>query len=83
MKIVLLSYLLTIFLDHDYAKNHYVLIAVVSSRQRELDADPKAIQQIEFVGELKNWMVMVMLQMRIMINRCLSDKFKKKSKKQD
>ena len=71
MKIVLLSFLLTSFLDHDYAKNHYVLIAVVSSRQRELDADPKAIQQIEFVGELKNWMVMVMLQMLIMINRCL------------
>ena len=65
MKIVLLSFLLTSFLDH------YVLIAVVSSRQRELDADPKAIQQIEFVGELKNWMVMVMLQMLIMINRCL------------
>ena len=24
------------------------------SRQKELDADPKAIQQIEFVGQLKN-----------------------------
>ena len=24
------------------------------NRQRELDADPKAIQQIQFVGQLKN-----------------------------
>ena len=24
------------------------------SRQKELDADPKAIKQIEFVGQLKN-----------------------------
>ena len=31
-------------LDYDYIKNHYRLI-----RQKELDADAKAIQQIEFV----------------------------------
>ena len=37
-------------LDYDYIKNHYRLIAVDLSRQKELDADPKAIQQIEFVG---------------------------------
>ena len=35
-------------------KNHYILIAVNLSRQKELDADPKAIQQIEFVGQSKN-----------------------------
>ena len=35
------------------SKNHYRLIAVDLSRQKELDADPKAIQQIEFVGQLK------------------------------
>ena len=29
------------------------LIAVDLSRQKELDADPKATQQIEFVGQLK------------------------------
>ena len=29
-------------------------IAVDLSRQKELEADPKAIQQIEFVGQLKN-----------------------------
>ena len=28
-------------------------MAVDLSRQKELDADPKAIQQIEFVGQLK------------------------------
>ena len=41
-------------LDCDYIKYHYRLIAVDSSRQKELDADPKAIQQIEFVRQLKN-----------------------------
>ena len=30
------------------------LIAVYLSKQKELDEDPKAIQQIEFVGQLKN-----------------------------
>ena len=34
-------------------KNHYGLSAVDLSRQKELDSDPKAIQQIEFVGQLK------------------------------
>ena len=29
------------------------MIPVDLSRQKELDADPKAIQQIEFVGQLK------------------------------
>ena len=40
--------------DYDYIKNHYRLIAVDLSRQKELDADPKAIEQIEFVRQLKN-----------------------------
>ena len=40
-------------LDYDYVKSHNKLIAVALSRQKELDADPKAIQQIEFVGQLK------------------------------
>ena len=40
-------------LDFDYIKNHYRLIAVDLSRQKGLDADPKAIQQIEFLGQLK------------------------------
>ena len=41
-------------LDYDYLKNHQRLIAVYLSRQKELDTDPKAVQQIEFVGQLKN-----------------------------
>ena len=32
-------------------KNHYRLIVIDLSRQKELDADPKAIHQIEFVGQ--------------------------------
>ena len=40
-------------LDYDCIKNHYRLIAVDLSRQKELDADPKAIQQIQFVGQLR------------------------------
>ena len=41
-------------LDYDCIRNLYRLIAVDLNRQRELDADPKAIQQIQFVGQLKN-----------------------------
>ena len=40
-------------LDYEYVKKHYRLTAVDLSRQRELDADLKAIQQIELVGQLK------------------------------
>ena len=35
-------------LDYDYFKNHYKLVAVDLSKQKELDADPRPIQQIEF-----------------------------------
>ena len=41
-------------LDYDYVKNNYRSIAVHLSRLKELDADPKAIQHIEIVGQLKN-----------------------------
>ena len=40
-------------LDYDYFKKNYQLLAVDLSKQRELDADPRAIQQIEFIGMLK------------------------------
>ena len=41
-------------LDYDYFKKNYQLIAVDLSKQRELDADPRAIQQfIKFIGMLK------------------------------
>ena len=39
-------------LDYDHVKNYYRLIPVDLSRQKGLDADPKAIQQKEFVGQL-------------------------------
>ena len=35
-------------LDYDYFKKHYRLVAVDLPKQKELDADPRAIQQIEF-----------------------------------
>ena len=35
-------------LDFNYFDKHYKLVAVDLSRQKELDADPSAIQQIEF-----------------------------------
>ena len=34
--------------DYDYFKKNYKLVAVELSKQKELDADPRAIQQIEF-----------------------------------
>ena len=40
-------------LDYHYFKEHYQLIAVNLSQQKELDADPRAIQQIEFYGKLE------------------------------
>ena len=39
-------------LDYQYFKNHYQLIAVDLSKQKERDLDQKATQQIEFYGML-------------------------------
>ena len=35
-------------LDYNYSDKHYKLVAVDLSKQKELDADPRAIRQIEF-----------------------------------
>ena len=35
-------------LDFNYFDKHYKLVAVDLSKQKELDADPRAIQPIEF-----------------------------------
>ena len=40
------------FLGYKYYLNHYKLIVVDLSKQKELDADPHAIQQIEFYAML-------------------------------
>ena len=39
-------------LHYQYFKDHYKLIAVHISKQKELHGDPRAIQQIEFYGML-------------------------------
>ena len=40
-------------LDYQCFKDHYQLIAVDIRKQKELDADLRAIQEIEFCGMLK------------------------------
>ena len=40
-------------LDYQYFKDHWQLIAADLSKQKELNADPRAIQQIESNGNLK------------------------------
>ena len=42
------DYTIGSLLDYDYFKKNYKLVAVDLSKQKELDADPRAIQQIEF-----------------------------------
>ena len=42
------DYTTGLLLDFNYFNEHYKLVAVDLSKQKELDADPRAIQQIEF-----------------------------------
>ena len=50
-------------LDYQYFKDHYQLIATDLSKQKELDADSRAIQQTEFYGMLKtNSQVRIVLE---------------------
>ena len=39
--------------DYNYFKNYYKMIGIDLSKQQALDADPKAIQQINFIGNLE------------------------------
>ena len=41
-------------LDYKYLKSYYNMIAIDLSKQQALDGDPKAIQQINFTGNLEN-----------------------------
>ena len=58
-------------------QNHYRLTAVDLSRQKELEADPKAIQQIELAGELKNVDLINADGMQIMFVLTILEKIKK------
>ena len=48
------NYTATCLFDYEYIKNQYKLILIDLSRKKEFNPDPKAFQQIEFVGRLKN-----------------------------
>ena len=39
-------------LDYDYVINKYKIIGIDLSKQQALDADPRAIQQINFTGSV-------------------------------
>ena len=41
-------------MDCNYFEKYYKMIAIDLSKQQALDADPKAIQQINFTGNLQN-----------------------------
>ena len=42
-------------IDYRYFKDEYKVIGIDLSRQRVLDADPRAIQQINFKGVVRSW----------------------------
>ena len=62
------------FLDNNYYKNYYKMIAIDLSKQQALDADPKAIQQINFTGNLDK-----LILLEIQVQQCFS--LRKKQKK--
>ena len=41
------------WLNYNYFKKHCKMIAIDLSKQQATDADPKAIQQISFIGNLE------------------------------
>ena len=46
------EYTTSCLLDYSYFKKHYKMIAIDLSKQQALDADPKAIQQINFTTNI-------------------------------
>ena len=40
-------------LNYNYLNKHYKMLAIDISKQKALEADPKAIQQINFTGNLE------------------------------
>ena len=68
-------------MDYQYFEDHYQLIAVDLSKQKELDADSRAIQQIEFYGMLKiNSQVCTVLEKKVEFKGCKGMVAKIKSK---
>ena len=47
------DYTTSCLLDYPYFQEYYKMIATDLSKQQVLDADPKAIQQIKFLGNLE------------------------------
>ena len=47
------DYTTACWLDYPYFKKYFKLIAINLGKQEKLDADPKAIQQISFTGNLE------------------------------
>ena len=48
------SYITGCLLDYNFFKKEHKMIAIDSSKQQALDADPKALQQVRFIGRLEN-----------------------------
>ena len=46
------DYTIRCLLDYSYFKDHYKMIVIDLSKQQALDADPRAIQQINFTANL-------------------------------
>ena len=46
-------YITQLVVDHNYFKNYYKMIATDLSKQQTPDTDPKAMEQINFTGNLE------------------------------
>ena len=59
-------------LDYPYFKENYKMIAVDLSRQNELDADPRAIQHINFTAnleqEIQQYSLLLKKQKKLFLN---------------
>ena len=53
-------------LDYSYWKNNYKLVRCDLSKQKVLDTDPKANQQVEFVYKFKLLNLVIMMMMKLM-----------------
>ena len=64
-------------LDYNYLKKYYKMIVIDLSKQQALDADPKAIQQINFTGNLErdNAAIMYFTIIRLLLDYFISSNF--------